>query len=783
VALGKMLNLGGMENSLPKTTQNPNRFRVARNVQPSVDGRIIPRSSYETQSGQPGGIAKYKYLKDYDTSVFKMAEDFNSIRYEYYLNNNKIPSSYLQGGGSLSSPNSLTDLPLSAMSFRKNNTLYLLNPSLSLIAPSSFFKYDGVEITGCGSSQPRFNTVGTGYDSAGTTLIKVIQHRVYFDSNEPVSESVTFPILNATNSITIQTNSAITPIVGQGNINVSPSNLVVSNQNDMTDLYFFGTATYNSSTQDYTIATTETNIISQDQVGCYVFVGNSASLNTYWTSAQTLLGENNRLIALKVKSVNPLVLDGLSLYKMPVATSEWLPTNLRNPTFAGNITFGFRKIFSVWASSTLNGNYVLRATNPVFPESGISRTFTVDTSATSGLPPAAYSVADYLPVVVGFNLGDWYDVNSRKLCISTNYPFGGNFTGITSYQDQILWWNDDLIFFSDPNLGGSIEHPSAGSFIRVGDSEYGKVVSCCGTQDYFIVSRERKNYFINGNLATGNYRVQDIADIEVGAWCNNGLINIKDSIVMINATGVWQIQGGGRVSHLSKQIPKNFSIYDSLESQEDVAFRLNGFSIFPIIFPYVDTGLEIAFDEFREYLVFCQRSSPGTPVLVLHTKTGEFYEWNGFEEVGLRGMTFVLGVLYYGTVDTVGYTAVVKNETPLLGTQDYAETYPIKLYSTWLTANEPSLEKQLLQLKMFGAINNNGSSSINVVHFKDWNLTKITNSPYIPDLITQYSHLKRLNSDKVLAASVGLEVDTSGVTFALESMEIEFNAIQQGIKR
>ena len=167
----------------------------------------------------------------------------------------------------------------------------------------------------------------------------------------------------------------------------------------------------------------------------------------------------------------------------------------------------------------------------------------------------------------------------------------------------------------------------------------------------------------------------------------------------------------------------------------------------------------------------------------MHTKTGEFYEWNGFEQENLRGMTFVRGVLYYGTVDTVGYTSIVKNETPLLSTQNYANTYPIKLYSTWLTANEPSLEKQLLQLKMFGAVNNNGSSSINVVHFKDWSLTKITNSPYIPDTNTQYSHLKRLNSDKVLATSVGLEVNTTVVTFAIESLEIEFNPIQQGIKR
>jgi len=778
-----MLNLGGMENSLPKTTQTPNRFRVARNVQPSVDGRIIPRSSYETPSGQPSGIAKYKYIKDYDTSVFKMAEDFVINKYQYYLNNTRIPRTAFQGG---IFPSFYTDLSLSTMSFRKNNTLYVLNPSVSSVTASSFLKYDGVEITGCGSPQPRFSCAQYTTTTTGIKYIKVIQHRWDFDENQPVSETVTFPILNATNSITIQTDSTAIPIVGQGNINVSPVNLIAPVQNEMRDLYFFGTAVYNSATEDYSITTTDTNIVNPDQIGCYVFVGNNGpALNTLWTPAQTLLPSSNRLIALRVKSVSPLVLDGNLAYRMGSSTYEWVPQNIRNTTFAGNITFGFRKIFSVWISSSPNGNFVLRATNPAFPESSTSRTFTVDTSATSGTPPGAYAISDHLPVFVGTNLGDWYNVNTRKLCLNTDYPFGGNFTGMTSYQDQILWWNDDLIFFSDPNLGGSVEHPSAGSFIRVGDSEYGKIVSCCGTQDYFIVSRELKNYFVNGNLATGNYRVQDIADIEIGAWCNNGTINVKDSVVMINATGVWQIQGGGRATHLSKQIPKNFSIYDDLQQQEDVVFRLNGYSTYPIkTFPsIVDTGLEVAFDEFREYLIFCQRSSETTPVLVLHTKTGEFYEWNGFEEEGLRGMAFVRGVLYYGTVDIDTNEAVVKNETPLLSTQDYADLYPIKLYSTWLTANEPSLEKQLLQLKMFGAVNNDDSSSINVVHFKDWNLTKVTNSTYIPDSSTQYSHLKRLNSDKVLAASVGFEVNEKAVTFSIESLEIEFNSIQQGIKR
>ena len=102
------------------------------------------------------------------------------------------------------------------------------------------------------------------------------------------------------------------------------------------------------------------------------------------------------------------------------------------------------------------------------------------------------------------------------------------------------------------------------------------------------------------------------------------------------------------------------------------------------------------------------------------------------------------------------------------------------------------MEKILLQLKIFGRIQSNGTtSSINVCNFKDWDInTKVTNAPYFPnnpslslDNQIQYSHKKRFNSDKVLSASVGIEVNSSLVSFEIESLEVEMNPIQEGVKK
>lgn len=779
-----------MENSLPKTDQTPNRFRIAKNVQPSVDGKIVPRSSYETKPGQPIDVLFYPLLKEYGDKIFKMAVKEPSpsyFEYEYFLDNVKIPQSSFQGGSIL---NGSDDTSLSVMAYQKNKTLYILNS----IPEQSFFKYDGVEITGCGSPQPKIACSQYTNNTSGIKYIKVIQHRVDFDGNEPASETVTFPVLNATTVATIVNGGTFTNIINSANTNVLPTQIITAGSNTLSDPYFIGTCSYTLATNDLTVTATETNIGAAN-IGNYVFLGRSAisgligrnNLPMYWTTGVSGNTYNACLIAVKIKSVSPLKLDCTNVKYKETPTSDWKDGVINGSTMAGQITHGFRKMLTVWSSSTLTGNYVLKVVGPAFPEATTSITdLYVDVSAPN---TAGFFNNAFLPINVGLNLGDWYDTNTRKIPISSDYTWGAiedsptTFLGMTSYQDQILWWNNDIIFFSDPNFGGSAEHPSAGSFIKVGDSEYGRVISVCGTQDFFVVSRERKNYIVNGNLATGNYRIQDIADIEIGSWCNNGLINIKDSVVMINATGVWQIQGGGRVSHLSKQIPKNFSIYDGHPTDNVYDFKLDGFSTFPIVTPYEDTGLDIAFDEYKEFLVFCQRKVAGSPMLVLHTKTGEFYEWVGFGD-SIRSIAFLKGVMHYGSVDKISKEAAVLSEMTFSMQQDYASQYPIKVYTTWLTAGEPSLEKQVLQIKMFGYVYPSTDKSINVTHYKDWDSDKkITNAKYEPDSNTQYSHLKRLNSDKALAVSIGFEIEDEDVSFSLDSIEVEFMPIQQGVKR
>jgi hypothetical protein len=402
-------------------------------------------------------------------------------------------------------------------------------------------------------------------------------------------------------------------------------------------------------------------------------------------------------------------------------------------------------------------------------------------------------------------LGGWYDTTSVKISPNSEFDFGGGnkpldeseFFAMTKYQGLLVFATKNYIWYSDTSLGGWVEQLETGNSLLVGDTEYGRITAICGTQDFLFVGRERKNYLVIGNISTGNARIQEISETEVGPWCNNSAINIKDTVVFISSVGVFQITGGGKCVKLSDQCAKNFANFASTSVNEDVVFRMSGYTSLLVPSTIADYGLAVGYDEMRDLLVWMKRDSNNS-CLVLHTKTGEFYEWDGmlwgYTNMYANCLLFIQSYYHLGSIDTElapyslrGFYA--KEDKSVA--RSYSSSYPIKLYTTWLTNGEPSLEKEFLQLKMFGRIACSSTSPLKIRHYKDWDIsTLITDSTYYPILQgnainnqIQYSHKKRLTSDKALAVSVGIELSGDDRDFELESLEVELNPIQSGVKR
>ena len=781
MALGKMLNLGGIDNRPPKANQSMGRFRVARNVYPTPDGTLIPRYDCDYEGDAPLRVKAYHHITQYGSDTLRVVsrDHFNTGAgtevYQVYKGIDLIP------GTPAASPFQILsqDINNSVMSFRRNNTTYFMLPEFSSNG-ATLTKYDGVQMWNMGSPQPKISTTSV---AGATYYVRVIQHLIDFDNNEPASEYVEFGTVTASPITVNGAGNFGTNMISSGRA-TAPSNAIIAT--GKSPIYFRGTSAYNAGTLDYTITTTDTNIGALN-IGEYVMVD--------WDNGGLLLaaaGVQGYGLAMKVKSISPLKLDATGLKYLNL-NREWKDISVTVSTLGALITIGTQTFLSFWRSQTQTGVYYYSTFAPSFPDSSVTFPISVDTTPLT----SAELGSDTLIITLGPTLNDIYDVNTRKLSPNSNYPFGLNhgIYSMTNFQDLMLLASDDLIWYSDPTLAGTFEQLNTSGFIRVGDTEYGRITSICGTQDFLFVSRERKNYYVTGNITTGNYRVQEIIEAEIGAWSNVCSINVKDSVIFLTAIGVFQVVGGSKATKLSDTCPKNFERYDNNNVNEDVSFVMSGFTS-DITNTVVD-GMSVAYDEYRELLVFMKKGVVGNPSLVCHTKTGEFYEWDGIT-IGFgisyaNCLAFAFGKYLFGHIDNT-----VNNYLALVGLENYAKqteyvtSYPVKLYTTWLTAGEPSLEKELLQLKLFGRIESEGTtSSIRVAHYKDWDITtKITNVEYYPNDPSlslnnqiQYSHKRRLNSDKVLSASVGVEIITYPVSFEIESFEVEFNPIQSGMKK
>lgn len=787
-----MLRFGGIENSPPKTDQTPNRFRVARNFLPTPEGTLIPRYDLETPLSQPSGaVRSFEHIANYNNQpLFVTCEDYYSFgvaggeEYSFFLNTARIPRY-----GSLGQCYGFT-VPQSIQSIRKNNTTYFLNGYVGELV-----KYDGVEMGPAGCPAPRFCVANA--DLAGTRFLRAVVHTMDFDKNEPVSQWVQF----STGAAGI-TNMSLSAYVPAGYTYI-PTNTVagitptsVPIETLPTSYYIASAVTYAAG--EFTVTTVDTNI-SAINIGSYIFVaGDSATVANIFGGAPpaTYLG-----MALKIKSVSPLRLDATDA-KLMTTSREWVTTNIS--AFGVTVAAGLQVVgiasryyLTFWESTSSTGVYYSRGQFQYLPSSTAASALVLAAVTTTGTAVATYNTSTSM-FTMSDVLNDWYDVTSVKISPNAFYDFGGSPVGMTKFGDLLLYAREDYIWASDTTSGGWFEQFNLQNSFLIGDAEYGRITAICATEDFLFVGRERKNYYVTGNLITGNYSVQEIEEAEIGPWCNNSAIAIKNTVYFITAIGIFQVFPGGRCVNLTSGCSKFFETYTANAVNEDVVFKMSG-THSKLSVPYnnaSELGLAVGYDEFRELLVWMKREE-GNPCIVVHTKTGEIYEWTGIgglttSDVFSNCISFISAYYYIGLADnSFPYSTLSTYGKELKGLRYYQENFPCKLYTTWLTAGEPSLEKEVLQLKLFGRISALPDWPLKIKHYKDWDITtEITNTTYVQrefvalDFQTQYSHKKRLNSDKCLAVSVGIEIDTfEPINMELESIEVEFNSIQSGMKR
>lgn len=477
------------------------------------------------------------------------------------------------------------------------------------------------------------------------------------------------------------------------------------------------------------------------------------------------------------------------------STLLWEDAHASSHPIASGYFVAGSNYYTVWASPSANGIYYYRGGgSSISGLYGSSWCISADISKTNIENPV--QKAAKLPFLISGSLNDWYDIYSVKKSFN-EFAVTDPLVAMTIYQDQLLIASKNIIYFSDSSSGGSFEMSSGLSSIVIGDSNYGNITSIAGTKDFLIVSRERKVYMVAGTLATAQIRVQEIQDIPVGAYSNSSMLEVEGNVVLLSSVGVWTISNSN-AKKISEGIARNFKSFmrsyvgsqPSAES-DSIIFDMNSYPANAYSQPNIKKYIVSAYDSYRGLVVFTDSSTAKCgESLVLHIRNGEFTNWQSFDADGnsLTAMTFINGVQYNGTQNTSD-RAILSSEQSSGYDYDYAERSPSKLITAWMTAGEPSLEKQILQLKIFGYI----WQDLIIRHYQDWNLaTAITDDVYVSPGDTSPNnyimfHKKRLNSSKAMAAAIEISMKPLALgttnTFWIEGIEVEFEPIQVGMKR
>ena len=737
--LDKRLRLGGLQVGGPRTMQNPARFRVANNVYQTLDDYLVPRADSEEYEDTYTGSTTVAHVSRYKNKPFVLGYDGTKYL-PHYESSTKIAGPDLPGKyGSLG-----------VQAVEKLGNLYFQLPGKGL------FKYDGYNAYRAGTPMPFYQVVAT-YLITPTFFTRVIQS--HMDQNGNVVNSGYYDSATrlVTGKIQLRTDKGATP---DPNI-IRPAIETASIANGF-NAYFIS-----SSAHSFPTATTVELTTGGDHLVVpgirLIFTTNA--FQRYLVSSLPVNALSYEVISSTATAVtlgNLRYLDDNGDWQdWDYSASNYYPGN------PGELCYYF---LTVWTSDVATGNYNLQRIVPAMYESAINKTYDVNIASVT---TSSFSVAPALNL--GPNLSDTYDV----LTVKNLFPVTDEYKQLcfSTYGDIGLVAYANEIYFSDVSLGGAFEMTTGAGFIVVGEGDDGDVQTVCGTSDFILVSRQFKNYYLSGNMPTANYRVSEITQTSLGAYSNESAISVADKVIFLNLQGVWALYGGGKCEQVSENIKGLFRDFSNTTSfAEEAYFDLDAYPTYVSAVnenEWVRTRLDVN----RNLLAFVTYAAGVGKCLILNLNNGEFYTWANFTHGGaspnMQDMCFIDGFYYVTNNAAAG---VCQLEIEDKDSYSYVSIAPAVLATSWFTGGEPSLDKKLNQLKMWGIV-----PAASIRRTLDWmESTEVDCGEYANSVVSKFSHKHRLVPSNFQSVSVRMAFTQN---FQIEGLEIEFQALQENMKR
>jgi hypothetical protein len=809
--LGKVFNMSGLYKGPLRQAEPEGGFRRAMNVWQDRTGKWRPKGEQAALATLVSPYADSQIIRTGFTRRFKggifscFLANFDFTASPYDLNNTANVFQYTLKDGSDATPYhnySAASMEPSYAEWQFGRNTY---PS-TVVGNKLFFKvsdvlplmkFDGVQILPAGLPVPKVGCAQ--YNTTPTRWVKLLQCRIGFDGTLVASGVLKFPVNNNNITLTLHTGDLI------GSASVTPpyrdSHLDTGNLDDI-DFVERNTAinwSYDSGNDTMTMAYTSKS------------AGIAAGSWVMFSNIELATSEKFHIIAMKVVSVvgGNIVFDANAKgYSKSNLSWSDVPVSTFTTSFAAAATttkWGGSIVFMVYSSATENGTFLLSHTFTGRGLDGSSGAFSVTCNAIN--TPATASNFFFGGQTTS-DIQGWYDIGTVKQQFPAFHGIGTynpKILGMTKYQGLLLTYDKNAIYFSDTSAGGSDEMISGFSnFVPLG-SENGDIVCVEGCEDFILIGRERKNYVLVGDLATGNFTINECDADSPGPWSSTSAIAVRGGVAFVTRQGAFFCTSSGSISEVSEGISRLFGAAREFDEDPDhVSFQ-----------PYLMTDVSepdpddestwwdgnivrMKYDKDRNLLaiLFAKKWAVGAAdpddkyaILAMNLKSGAMFEWKtdsgGANDVMVTDFEF----LEHYDPDTGKFLGSLVQAGTELTQEDISETQvsPRFLLTSWLTGGEPSLEKQVKQVKFYGQM-----TSCKVYHQENWEgftsldaiaapRTNVTYPTTNNQNTNDFEHKQRLNTSRCQAVSVGFEpLDDN---FSLEGYEIEWDLIQETVKK
>jgi hypothetical protein len=820
MALGKVFNMGGLYQGPTKQAQPSAGWRRLLNVWQDRSGKFRPKGeqvAYATPVSPFGGtltqVARTGFSRRFQDKIFSAHIAVNTSSPTNPLTSGNFFTVFDKTGADVTPKYNTNSTGLGPdrgdWVFGRNsfpntvvgNKLFFKSGSLPLQ------KYDGTQLLRAGLPLPYIDS--PQYNPAGTHWSKIVAVRLGFDGTLISSGFVKFPANPAANLIVLNLRYAAIASELVGKSAVSPmfrdsEKMSSTLLDDMGFIQTSGAWTYNAGAATLAINATKHNLVA----GQWVMFAEYSALTVVWDNFA------GYIYALKVKSIAGSTItfeaNGRYYSKANLTWTEALFTDATSGPFYSGFTWtlvGCSTVLLAYSSATENGTYLCRAVIPLsgqeeagaYTYDSVSYNITLTPFSTTGLykPYAGQITSD---------LSGWYDTGTVKL----QFPYlpttinSPGILGLTKYQGSLISYDKKAIYFNDTSAGGSDEMVSGlTNFVPLG-TEYGDIVAVEGCEDFIFISRERKNYVLVGDIATGNFVINECDAETASALGSNATIAVKGMVVYMGRQGIFAVSSSGVVTELSEGISRLFGASREFVTDPDsVAFQ--PYRITDDVAATSSTVLgwdgnivKMKYDSDRNIvaILYGRKTAVGAAVsgdhygvLAINLKTGNCYEWKLNQVADLDVVVHDVEFLesydattgkFKGSLIQSGLTITREDNTQAIAQDMY-------MISSWQTGDEPSLEKQATQVKFYGQM-----TGCRIFHQEEWetftsiaNLNSNRTNVLYPTSGNQnnnlFEHKQGINSTRAQAISIGFAPTDNN--FSLEGYELEWELIQGAMKR